>query len=121
MKKSPITAASALIVVTALLSGLTSSVAGASGTGSQPSDASPGTVIPGTDCPAFPADDVWNTNISGLPVNPNSATLLASMDSSTTNLHPDFGPSGDPTNPYGIPYTVVSPSHPLVNIAFDYA
>ena len=57
----------------------------------------------------------------GTPGQSDSATWLASMDSSTTNLHPDFGPSGDPTNPYGIPYTVVSPSHPLVNIAFDYA
>jgi len=78
-------------------------------------------VVPGTNCPAFPADNVWNTNISGLPVNPNSATWLASMDSSTTNLHPDFGPSGDPSNPYGIPFQVVSPSTPLVNIAFQYA
>ena len=39
----------------------------------------------------------------------------------TTNLHPDFGPSGDPSTPYGIPYTVVSPSQPLVNVSFQYA
>ncbi len=43
------------------------------------------------------------------------------MDSATTNLHPDFGPSGDPTNPYGMPYTVVSPSHPLTNVSFQYS
>ena len=51
----------------------------------------------------FPADNVWNTDIANLPVNPHSAQWLASMDAATTNLHPDFGPSGDPSNPYGIP------------------
>jgi len=69
----------------------------------------------------FPADNVWNTPIANLPVDPHSAQWLASMDASTTNLHPDFGPSGDPSNPYGIPYTVVSPSQPLVPITFQYA
>ena len=69
----------------------------------------------------FPADNVWNTPVTGLPVNPNSATWLASMDSATTNLHPDFGPSGDPSVPYGIPFSVVPPSTPLVSIAFEYA
>ena len=80
-----------------------------------------GTTLPGTDCPMFPADNVWNTNISGLPVDPNSATWLASMDSSTTFLHPDFGPSGDPSTPYGIPYQVVSPTQPTVDISFQYS
>ena len=56
-----------------------------------------GTSVPGApDCPMFPADNVWNTDISGLPVDAHSAAWLASMDSATTNLHPDFGPSGDP-------------------------
>ncbi len=78
------------------------------------------TTLPGTDCPMFPSDNAWNTNISGLPVDPNSATWLASMDSSSTFLHPDFGPSGDPSTPYGIPYQVVSPTQPLVGISFQY-
>ena len=69
----------------------------------------------------FPADNVWNTPVAGLPVNPQSAAWLASMDAGTTNLHPDFGPSGDPSNPYGMPYTVVSPSQPEVPITFQYA
>ncbi len=43
------------------------------------------------------------------------------MDSAATSLHPDFGPSGDPSNPYGMPYTVVSPAHPLTNVSFQYA
>jgi hypothetical protein len=78
------------------------------------------TVLPGTSCPAFPADNVWNTVITGLPVDSNSATWLASMDASTTNLHPDFGPSGTKT-PYGIPWVVVSPTQTLVPIKFQYA
>jgi hypothetical protein len=63
-----------------------------------------GTTLPGTDCPAFPADNVWNTPITGLPVNADSATWLASMDASTTFLHPDFGPSGNKSETYGIPW-----------------
>ncbi|MGD0145193.1 MAG: hypothetical protein ABSC92_18745, partial [Rhizomicrobium sp.] len=69
----------------------------------------------------FPADDVWNTPISSLPVNTQSTTWMASMDASDTFLHPDFGPSGDPSNPYGIPFTVVPAGEPFVSISFQYA
>jgi hypothetical protein len=87
-----------------------------------PATASAGTPVPGApNCPVFPADNVWNTPIANLPVNPQSAAWLASMDAGTTNLHPDFGPSDDPATPYGIPYTVVSPSQPEVPITFHYA
>jgi len=43
--------------------------------------------------PMFPADNVWNTDISKLPVNPRSAAWLKSMNSARTFLHPDFGPN----------------------------
>jgi hypothetical protein len=69
----------------------------------------------------FPSDNIWNTDISSLPVELHSPQWLASMSSSSTHLHPDFGPSGDPTNPYGMPYTVVSAGHPFVNVSFQYA
>ncbi len=85
------------------------------------SAAQAGTVLPGTDCPAFPADNIWNTPITGLPVDADSATWLASMDASTTSLHPDFGPSGNKSEPYGIPWQIVSPSQPLIPIMFTYA
>jgi hypothetical protein len=80
-----------------------------------------GTTVRGAPgCPMFPADNVWNTDISKLPVNPLSAAWMKSMDSATTYLHPDFGP--DPGGyPYGIPYTIVTNAHPLVSIAFTYA
>jgi hypothetical protein len=79
------------------------------------------TTLPGTNCPAFPADNVWNTPITGLPVNPNSATWLASMDASSTYLHPDYGPSGNPAEPYGIPWTIVSPRTAFTHVSFLYA
>ena len=68
----------------------------------------------------FPADNVWNTNISELPVNTHSAAWLASMNSATTFLHPDFGPNPG-GYPYGIPFTVVTGEPPLVNVTFQYA
>jgi hypothetical protein len=72
-------------------------------------------------CPLLPADNAWNTDISATPVNRNSAAWMASMNSATTHLHPDFGTSADPSAPYGIPYAVVDSSHARVNVAFDYA
>jgi hypothetical protein len=39
----------------------------------------------------FPADNPWNRDVSGDPVDPNSATLIAACRSASTGLHPDFG------------------------------
>ena len=72
--------------------------------------------IPGTSCTVFPADNIWNTDISKLPVNSNSDTWLASMDASTTNLHPDFG-----APPYGLPFAVVDNTHPTEDVTFVYS
>ena len=81
-----------------------------------------GTRVPGAPgCPMFPSNNIWNTPITNLPVNAESAKWLAAMSSSSTYLHPDFGPSGDPNTPYGIPFVVVNPKHPLVHVTFDYA
>lgn len=80
-----------------------------------------GTILPGTSCPAFPADNVWNTPITGLPVNADSAAWLASMDAGATFLHPDFGPSGNKKKPYGIPWEIVPAGTPFVPITFLYA
>ncbi len=70
-------------------------------------------------CPVFPADNVWHSDISKLPVHPRSAAWMASMDGASTDLHPDFGSSGEPM-PYGIPYTVVGSSHADVTVDFYY-
>lgn len=69
----------------------------------------------------FPADNVWNTPVIGLPVDAHSAAWLASMSSSGTFLHPDFGPSGNASAPYGIPFVIVSSHQPLVRLSFRYA
>src|SRR5271157_2890389 len=55
----------------------------------RPGVASAGTPVPGApNCPMFPADNVWNTPITGLPVDAHNAAWMASMHASTTNLHP---------------------------------
>jgi hypothetical protein len=82
---------------------------------------SAGPTLPGTDCQSFPANAVWNTPITGLPVAPASATWLAAMNASTSYLHPDYGPSGNKNVPYGIPWTIVTPSTPLTSIKFQFA
>ncbi len=67
----------------------------------------------------FPADNPWNEDISKLPVDPNSAALIASIGL-TTGLHPDFGTVWDGA-PNGIPYIYVSGKQPKVPVSFDYA
>jgi hypothetical protein len=66
----------------------------------------------------FPSNNVWHADISKLPVNARSSAWLSSMSASSTDLHPDFGPSGG--FPYGIPYDVVPSSHPKISLTFDY-
>lgn len=79
-------------------------------------------VVAGTHCSVFPADNVWNAPINKLPVLRYSASWLAHMQTAGRDLHPDFGPSyGAQPLPYGIPITVVSGSHPLVRVVFQYA
>jgi hypothetical protein len=77
--------------------------------------------IPGTSCPAFPADSVWHADIRTLPVNARSGQWMSHM-SPTRKVHPDFGPSyGAQPVPYGIPITVVAGTHAKVGVHFDYA
>jgi hypothetical protein len=97
-------------------------VAGTASIGSGSTAQAAVTLVPGAPgCPMFPADNVWNTDIATLPVNADNAEWMASLDAANTLLHPDFGPSGDPSNPYGIPYTVVPAGHPFVSITFQYS
>jgi hypothetical protein len=117
-RAAPAGAASLTLLATfALLSVATS----ASGPGAATPAAAAVANLPGTPCPSFPADSVWNTPITTLPVDAHSATWLAAMDASNTFLHPDYGPSGNPTTPYGIPWTIVTNSTPRTPIQFLYA
>ena len=54
-------------------------------------------------------------------MNAESATWLTAMDSSTTMLHPDYGPSGNPRRPYGIPWTIVTARTRFTALRFLYA
>ncbi len=71
-------------------------------------------------CPLFPSDNIWNADISTLPVQANSANFLASIGL-TGHLHPDFGAGLYNGEPIGIPYIVVPASQPGVPVSFDYA
>lgn len=64
----------------------------------------------------FPADNLWNQNIAGAPVDPNSDAYI-NFIGSTTPLHPDFGSGLYAGQSIGIPYIVESGS-PLVKINF---
>lgn len=64
----------------------------------------------------FPADDVWNRDISAEPVDPNSDRFVASIGAGKP-LHPDFGTVYDGA-PSGIPYIVVDGNQPPVKVSF---
>ncbi|MGE3492288.1 MAG: hypothetical protein AB7N29_19960 [Vicinamibacterales bacterium] len=63
----------------------------------------------------FPADNWWNQDISGAPVDPQSDAFIDYVGRSRA-LHPDFGPP-----PYGIPYIGVGASEARTPVTFvDY-
>jgi len=66
------------------------------------------------DCPIFPNDSPWNTDVSHAPVD-TSHDYIAALGSMT--LWPDFGGDGA----YGIPYVSVPFTQPLVPVSFDVA
>jgi hypothetical protein len=68
-------------------------------------------------CPAFPADNPWNRDVSNDAVDPDSAAYIAAMNGASRFLHPDFG--SDPS--YGIPWTSVPASQPRVPMSFVFA
>jgi hypothetical protein len=66
-------------------------------------------------CPALPATDAWNRDVSHDPVSPRSAAYVTSIGRSL-HLHADFGSGryGD----YGIPITIVPAVQRKVPIRF---
>ena len=78
-----------------------------------PGDAFAGSPVIG-DCPVFPKDNAWNTDVSQAPVD-TSHDYIGSLGSMV--LWPDFGGDGA----YGIPYVSVPFSQPLVPISFEVA
>ena len=70
-------------------------------------------------CQVFPPDNPWNTDISKLPVHPNSDNFVASIGQNKP-LHPCFGTTYNGL-PNGIPYVLVKGDQPKVPITFEYA
>ena len=71
-------------------------------------------------CPLFPTDNIWNRDISSLPVHRNSANFISSIGL-TSHVHADFGAGLYNGAPIGIPYIVVPGSQPYVPVSFNYA
>jgi hypothetical protein len=69
-------------------------------------------------CPVLPANNVWNTRVDNLPVDPNSNRYIQHMSPNNT-LHADFGTTWEGV-PIGIPFIVVNGSQPKVPVSFDY-
>jgi hypothetical protein len=69
-------------------------------------------------CPIFPADNYWNTPVDALPLHPSSATWVSTVGT-TAKLHADWG--NVLADNYGIPFTTVTGTQPLVPITADFA
>jgi len=65
----------------------------------------------------FPADNAWNADISGAPLDPNSDAIIASIGVNGS-LFPDFGSGTWNGAPIGIPYVVVAGTQTKVAINF---
>jgi hypothetical protein len=63
----------------------------------------------------FPANNLWNTDISSAPVDPNSANIINFIGSSVA-LHPDFGAGMYQSQTIGIPYQVVAGTQAKVHV-----
>lgn len=78
---------------------------------------------PAIPCQFFPADNIWNTTIDHLPLDPQSAAYIETIGADVT-LHADFGSGDWPEGSgdlIGIPYNVVTGDQPLVEVVYtDY-
>jgi hypothetical protein len=67
-------------------------------------------------CQIFPADNPWNQDVSGLPLNANNSAYLGSMHTSTA-LHADWGDYQAQDDYPGIPFSSGTGA-PLVPVTF---
>ena len=63
----------------------------------------------------FPAENLWNTDISNSPVDPDSSNYINFIGPATT-LHPDFGSGTWAGQSMGIPYQVEASTQAMVNV-----
>lgn len=100
---------SQLVLAAIVMSGVSAGLA-------QPAPAQPpaGPQIAG--CPVFPADNVWNTPIDKLPLDPHSKDYIKTIGADKP-LHPDF--ASIPNS--GIPFNITDSHVPWVRVTIDYA
>jgi hypothetical protein len=65
----------------------------------------------------FSSDSLWNKDISGSPVDPNSSAII-NFIGPTAGMHADFGSGLYQGSIIGIPYSVVSGTQTPVNVTF---
>jgi len=65
----------------------------------------------------FTTTNLWNTDISNSPVDPNSTAIINFIGPSV-GLHPDFGSGEYNGSDIGIPYTIVGGTQGMVGINF---
>ena len=65
----------------------------------------------------FPADSLWNTDISGAPLDANSDAII-NFIGPTVGMHPDFGAGQFQGSSIGIPYVIVGGSQGMVGVNF---
>jgi hypothetical protein len=95
--------------------GLLIAAACAAGLAAAGSSASAAPLTRAPACPVFPATNVWNERVDGLPKAAGSATMIAAIGLSA-GVHPDFGSwSG-----YGIPINVVGGAQPRSRVRFTW-
>jgi hypothetical protein len=72
--------------------------------------------------PLFPADNWWNLDVSGAPIDPGSPGYI-NFIGTTRALHPDFGGDASSTGPdiYGMPYAVVGGTQTKKAVRFAYS
>ena len=63
----------------------------------------------------FPSDNLWNTDVTNAPVDPNSANLISYIGP-TVPLHPDFGAGLYRKHTIGIPYQIEAGSQAKVPV-----
>jgi hypothetical protein len=68
-------------------------------------------------CTVFPANNIWNTPVDTLPIDPNSDAYIATIGA-TDHVHADFGSGLWNGGPIGIPYITVPASQPEVPVVF---
>jgi uncharacterized protein (TIGR03437 family) len=71
-------------------------------------------------CEVFPSNNIWNTPVDRLPVDPNSNQYVTTIGANAP-AHPDFGSGLYAGEPIGIPFITVPGTQPKVSVTFQYS